>query len=163
MAVAVAKKAGARHVVITDVNDYRLGLATTMGATAAVNVSRESLESVQQKLHMTEGFDVGMEMSGNPSALNSMIANMRHGGRIAMLGIQPKDTGIDWDAIVFKGMTIKGIYGREMYETWYKMTAMLQGGLDISPIITHRFHYTEFQQGFDVMRAGKSGKVVLSW
>jgi threonine 3-dehydrogenase len=163
MAVAVAKKAGARHVVITDINDYRLELAAKMGATAAVNVSRDSLADVQQTLHMTEGFDVGLEMSGSPMALASMTANMRHGGRIAMLGIQPEGTAMDWNAVVFKGLTIKGIYGREMYETWYKMTSMIQGGMDIMPIITHRFSYKDFQAGFDAMRSGKSGKVVLDW
>jgi len=163
MAVAIAKSAGARHVVITDVNDYRLGLAKQMGATETVNVAQTRLEAVQQQLHMHEGFDVGLEMSGNAQAFREMIANMRHGGRIAMLGIQAPDTAIDWDAVVFKGLTLKGIYGREMYETWYKMTALIQAGMDISGVITHRFPYHEFQQGFDIMRSGKSGKIVLDW
>ncbi len=163
MAVAIAKKAGARHVVITDVNDYRLNLASKMGADVAVNVTKESLPEVQKRLNMREGFDVGLEMSGNPQAFASMLANMRHGGKIALLGIQPAGTGIDWDAVVFKGLTLQGIYGRKMYETWYKMTSLLQSGMDISPIITHRFHYTEFQKGFDAMRSGQSGKVILDW
>lgn len=163
MAVALARKAGARHVVITDVNDYRLELAHQMGACRTVNVARESLTDTMASLGMTEGFDVGLEMSGNPKALNDMITNMCHGGKIALLGIQPPGTAIDWDAVVFKGLYLKGIYGREMFETWYKMTAMLQGGMDISPIITHRFSYADFQQGFDVMRSGKSGKVILEW
>lgn len=162
MAVGMAKKAGARHVVITDMNDYRLALAEKMGA-VAVNIKTQTLEEVAQQLGMTEGFDVGLEMSGNPAALSQMIANMAHGGKIAMLGIQPGQTGIDWDAVVFKGLTIRGIYGRLMFETWYKLSMMLESGLDIAPIITHRFHYSEFQQGFDVMRSGNSGKVILDW
>ena len=163
MAVAIAKHAGARHVVITDVNDYRLDLAAKMGATRVVNVSKEKIEDVTQDLHMHEGFDVGLEMSGNPAAFRSMLANMRHGGKIAMLGIMAPDTGIDWDLVVFNGITIKGIYGREMYETWYKMTSMLQSGLDISSIITHRFNYKDFKEGFEIMRSGKSGKIILDW
>lgn len=163
MAVAIAKHAGARHVVITDVNEYRLGLAREMGATRAVNVAQEKLADVMRELHMTEGFDVGLEMSGHPSGLRDMLSTMRAGGKIAMLGIQPENTGIDWDAVVFKGLTIKGIYGREMFETWYKLTAMIQSGLNIQPIITHRFSYKDFQEGFDVMRTGQSGKVVLEW
>ncbi len=162
MAVAVAKQAGARYVVITDVNPYRLELARKMGATRALDVRTEKIEDVVKELEMKEGFDVGMEMSGNPDALRSMMANMCHGGKIALLGILPK-TAIDWDCVVFNGLTIKGIYGREMYETWYKMTSLIQSGLDISPVITHRFHYTDFQDGFDVMRSGNSGKVVLDW
>ena len=162
MAVAVAKKAGARHVVITDVNPYRLELARKMGATRALDVRTEKIEDTIKELGMKEGFDVGMEMSGNPDAIRSMMANMCHGGKIALLGILPK-TAIDWDYVVFNGLTIKGIYGREMYETWYKMTSLIQSGLDISPVITHRFHYTDFQDGFDVMRSGNSGKVVLDW
>lgn len=163
MAAAMAKKAGARYVVITDVNDYRLGLAKKMGADAVVNVGQEKLASATKKLGMTEGFDVGLEMSGNPEALNSMIAAMAHGGKIALLGIQPEETSIDWDAVVFKGLTLRGIYGRVFGETWYKLTAMIQSGMDVSPVITHRFHYTDFQKGFDVMRSGQSGKVVLEW
>lgn len=163
MAVAIAKHAGARYIVITDMNDYRLDLAKKMGATKAVNVKKEKLEDVQKDLGMHEGFDVGLEMSGNASALNSMIDNMCHGGKIAMLGIQAPNTSIDWDKVVFNGLTIKGIYGREMYETWYKMTSMIQTGLDISSVITHRFHFEEFEKGFDAMRSGNSGKVVLTW
>jgi threonine 3-dehydrogenase len=162
MAVGMAIKAGARHVVITDVNDYRLYLAKKMGATD-VHVQKQDLKQVMQELGMTEGFDVGMEMSGNPAALTQMIASMAHGGKIAMLGIQSDKTAIDWDAVVFKGLTIRGIYGRLMFETWYKLTSLLQSGLDISPIITHRFHYSEFEKGFDVMRSGNSGKVILDW
>lgn len=162
MAVGIAKKAGARHVVITDINDYRLDLARSMGATT-VNVQKQDLKQVTRDLGMTEGFDVGMEMSGTPAGLNQMVGTMAHGGKIAMLGIQSDKTGIDWDAVVFKGLTIRGIYGRLMFETWYKLTAMLQSGLDIKPIITHRFHYTDFQKGFDIMRSGNSGKVILDW
>jgi threonine 3-dehydrogenase len=162
MAAGMAKKAGARHVVITDVNDYRLDLAKRMGA-VPVNVATQKIEPVMQQLGMTEGFDVGLEMSGNPQALSQMIASMAHGGKIAMLGIQPGQTGIDWDAVVFKGLTIRGIYGRLMFETWYKLSMMMESGLDIAPIITHRFHYSEFQKGFDVMRSGNSGKVILDW
>lgn len=162
MAVAVAKQAGARYVVITDVNPYRLELARKMGATRALDIRTEKIEDVVKELGMKEGFDVGMEMSGNPDALRSMMANMCHGGKIALLGILPK-TAIDWDCVVFNGLTIKGIYGRKMYETWYKMTSLIQSGLDISPVITHRFHYTDFQDGFDVMRSGNSGKVILDW
>lgn len=162
MAVGIAKKAGARHVVITDINDYRLDLAASMGGTP-VNVQKQDLKVVMNDLGMTEGFDVGMEMSGNPAGLNQMIGTMAHGGKIALLGIQPGQTGIDWDAVVFKGLTLQGIYGRRFGETWYKLTSMLQSGLDIAPIITHRFHYTDFQKGFDVMRSGHSGKVILDW
>jgi threonine 3-dehydrogenase len=163
MAVAIVKKAGARNIVITDVNPDRLALAKRMGATRAVDVRTENLRDVQRELGMKEGFDVGLEMSGNPQALNEMIANMFHGGRIALLGIMPATAAVDWNAVVFNMLTIKGIYGREMYETWYKMTAMIQSGLDISPVITHRFHFTEFQTAFDLMRSGRSGKVVLNW
>jgi threonine 3-dehydrogenase len=163
MAIPMARRAGARHIVITDVNDYRLELARKMGATATVNVARDNIREVMKKLRMEEGFDVGLEMSGNPAALNMMIETMAHGGKIAMLGIQPENTGIDWNAVVFKGLTLKGIYGRLMFETWYKLTAMLQTGMDIAPIITHRFNYKDFQQGFDVMRSGQSGKVILEW
>ncbi len=163
MATAIAKQVGARKVVVTDVNPDRLALAKRMGATRTVDVSKEKLPDVQQELGMKEGFDIGLEMSGNPRALADMIDNMSHGGRIALLGIMPGAAAIDWNKVVFNMLTIKGIYGREMYETWYKMTALIQSGLDISPVITHRFHYTEFQQGFDLMRSGKSGKIVLNW
>ena len=163
MAVAMAKKAGARHVVVTDINDYRLTLAKDMGATASVNVKNESLENVMATLGMVEGFDVGLEMSGAPAGLNSMIAAMAHGGKMALLGIQPDNTGIDWNAVVFKGLTLRGIYGRVFGETWYKLTSMIESGMNISPVITHRFHYTDFQKGFDVMRSGMSGKVILEW
>jgi len=163
MAIPMARRAGARHIVITDVNDYRLDLARKMGASAAVNVAKEDIKTVMKNLHMSEGFDVGLEMSGNPAGLTMMIENMAHGGKIAMLGIQPDKAGIDWDAIVFKGLTIRGIYGRLMFETWYKLTAMIQSGMDIAPIITHRYSYKDFQEGFDVMRSGKSGKVILDW
>lgn len=163
MAVAICRHVGARHVVITDVNDYRLELARTMGATRAVNVSREKLEDVMGELGMTEGFDVGLEMSGAPSAFNSMLTTMNHGGKIAMLGIPPSGMSIDWNNVVFKGLFIKGIYGREMFETWYKMAALVQSGLNVNPIITHHFAAKDFQQGFDAMRSGQSGKVVLDW
>jgi len=163
MAVAIAKHAGARKIVVTDVNPDRLALATKMGATRTVDVSKEKLPDVQRDIGMKEGFDIGLEMSGNPRALNDMIDNMAHGGRIALLGIMPGAAAVDWNKVVFNMLTIRGIYGREMYETWYKMTAMIQSGLDISPVITHRFPFTEFQQGFDLMRSGKSGKIVLTW
>jgi threonine 3-dehydrogenase len=163
MAAAVVRHAGARFVVITDVNTRRLALAKKMGATLALNPNENGLAAVQKELGMTEGFDVGLEMSGNPAALRDMLANMSHGAKIAMLGIPPNDMAIDWRTVIFNMLTIKGIYGREMYETWYKMTVMLQSGLDISPIITHRFHYEEFEKGFDVMSAGQSGKVILNW
>jgi threonine 3-dehydrogenase len=163
MAAAVARHAGARYVVVTDVNPYRLELASRMGATRAVDVRSRSIASVQRELGMKEGFDVGLEMSGNPEAFRDMLANMAHGGRIAMLGIPSKEMAIDWPIVIFNMLTIQGIYGREMYETWYKMTVMLQSGLDISPVITHRYHYTEFEKGFQVMRTGQSGKVVLTW
>jgi len=163
MAVAIARHAGARHIVITDVNPYRLALAEKMGATLAVDVNRDTIEGAQKRLGMKEGFDVGLEMSGNPGALNSMLANMCHGGKIALLGILPGDVGINWETVIFNGLTIKGIYGREMYETWYKMTAMLQSGLDINAIITHHFHYTEYIEAFEVMKSGQSGKVILNW
>jgi threonine 3-dehydrogenase len=163
MATAVAKHAGARFIVVTDVNDYRLGLAKQLGATVAHNIRSGSLADLQQRLGMKEGFDVGLEMSGNPAALRDMIDNMAHGGKIAMLGIPSEPIAIDWNKVVFNMLTLKGIYGREMYETWYKMTVMLQSGLNIKPVITHRFHYTEFEQGFAVMNSGQSGKVVLDW
>ncbi|MDF2676559.1 MAG: L-threonine 3-dehydrogenase [Bacillota bacterium] len=163
MAAAVAKHAGARHVVVTDVNDYRLDLAKEMGATRTVNIIKENLQDVMKELKMKEGFDVGLEMSGNEKALNQMINNMTHGGKIAMLGIQESNAVIDWNKVVFNGLQIKGIYGREMYETWYKMSSMLKSGLDISKVITHRYHYTEFEKGFEAMISGQSGKVILDW
>jgi threonine 3-dehydrogenase len=163
MAAAIVRFIGARNVVITDVNEYRLGLARKMGVTRAVNVAQESLADVMAELGMTEGFDVGLEMSGAPPAFRTMLDTMNHGGRIAMLGIPPSDMSIDWTKVIFKGLFIKGIYGREMFETWYKMAALIQSGLDLSPIITHRFGIDDFQQGFDAMRSGQSGKVILSW
>ncbi len=163
MAVAVVQRAGARHVVITDLNPFRLDLARKMGATLAVNPIDTPLLEVQRRLKMTEGFDVGLEMSGSPQALSDMIGNMSHGGKIAVLGIPAKNAPMDWRPVIFNMLTIKGIYGREMYETWYKMSAMLESGLDISPVITHRFSFNEFQQGFDAMISGNTGKVVLDW
>ena len=163
MCAAIVRHAGARHVVITDVNPYRLELAGSMGVTSAVNVAEQSLADVQKQLGMEEGFDVGLEMSGNPSAFNDMITNMCHGGKIALLGIPEKDMAIDWNTVVFNMLTIKGIYGREMYETWYKMTVMLQSGLDIAPVITHRFKFDDFQNGFETALSGESGKVILEW
>ena len=163
MAAAVAKHVGARHVVITDVNEYRLDLARKMGATRAVNVANEKLEDVMTELGMTEGFDIGLEMSGVPIAFNGMLNNMNHGGKIAMLGIPPSDMAVDWNQVIFKGLIIKGIYGREMFETWYKMASLIQSGLDLSPIITHQFNIDDFQQGFDTMLSGQSGKVILNW
>jgi threonine 3-dehydrogenase len=163
MAAAVVKHAGARYVVVTDVNPYRLELAKRMGATVALDVRNESIADCQRKLGMKEGFDVGLEMSGNPHAFRDMLANMAHGGRIAMLGIPEKEMAIDWNTVIFNMLTIKGIYGREMYETWYKMTVMLQSGLNIEPVITHRYGFEDFQKGFDAMLSGKSGKVVLTW
>ncbi len=162
MAIGIAKKAGARHVVISDINPYRLELAKKMGVSATIDVRTQSITDVKEGLGITEGFDVGLEMSGSPAAFKDMIQNMCHGGKIAMLGIQP-DTAINWEEVIFNGLTIKGIYGREMYETWYKMSMLIESGLDISPIITHRFHYTDFQKGFDIMRSGNSGKVILDW
>ena len=163
MAAAVAQYAGARYVVVTDVNPWRLDLAKKMGADRVVDVRTENLADVQAELGMKEGFDVGMEMSGNPSAFRDLLSNMCHGGNIAMLGIPPEEIAIDWNTVVFNMLTIKGIYGRRMYETWYKMTVMLQGGLDITPVITHHFDYTEFEEGFEVMKSGESGKVILNW
>jgi len=163
MAVAIARHAGARFVVITDVNDYRLALAKTMGATVALNVKNGTLAGVQKELGMREGFDVGLEMSGSPAAFRDMIDNMCHGGKIAILGIPSGEMPIDWNKVVFNMLTIKGIYGREMYETWYQMTVMLQSGLKIKPVITHRFHYTDYEKAFEVMISGQSGKVILDW
>lgn len=163
MAAAIAQKVGARHVVITDVNDYRLSLAKQLGVTMAVNVSQQSLADVQQQLGMKEGFDVGLEMSGNPAALNDMLKALNHGGQMALLGIPPQQTAIDWDNVIFKGLEIKGIYGRQMYETWYKMIALLQSGLNIKPVITHQYPMADYQQAFEVMASGQSGKVILNW
>ena len=163
MATAIARFVGARHVVVTDVNDYRLGLATKMGASRAINVSRESLDDTMQALGMVEGFDVGLEMSGNPSAFRDLLRTMHHGGNVALLGIPPDDTAIDWNEVIFKGLMIKGVYGREMFETWYKMAAMLQSGLDVTPIITHRLPVDDYREGFEIMRSGQSGKVILDW
>lgn len=163
MAVAVVRHAGARHVVITDMNPKRLALAEKLGATAAVNVRTDSLEEVTSSLGMKEGFDVGLEMSGSPAALRSMLTAMCHGGKIAMLGIPAEPIAIDWNTVVFNMLTIKGIYGREMYETWYKMTVMIESGLDITPVITHRLPFNEFEAGFEAMQSGECGKVILDW
>ena len=163
MAAAICKYAGARYVVVTDVNPWRLELAKKMGATRVVDVRHERIADVQRELGMTEGFDVGLEMSGNANAFREMIANLCHGGKIAMLGIPSEDIAIDWNQVVFNMLTISGIYGRRMYETWYKMTVMLQGGLDIRQVITHHFDYTEFEKGFEIMKSGQSGKVILKW
>jgi len=163
MAAAVVRHAGARFVVITDVNPYRLELAKKMGVTVALNIREGKLPTVQKALGMTEGFDVGLEMSGNSTAFQDMLANMSHGAKIALLGIPSQEISIDWTTVIFNMLTLKGIYGREMYETWYKMTVMLQSGLDISPVITHRFHYEEFAKGFEVMNTGESAKVILNW
>ena len=163
MAAAVARHAGARYVVITDINPKRLKLAEKMGVTLAVNPKEQSLEAVQKKLGMQEGFDVGLEMSGNANAFRDMLNNMSHGAKIAMLGIPAHEIAIDWNHVVFNMLTIKGIYGREMYETWYKMTVMLESGLDIKPVITHRFPWQEFEKGFEAMKSGESGKVILDW
>jgi threonine 3-dehydrogenase len=163
MAAAIARHAGARHVVVTDVNPYRLDLAESMGATMTLDVRKEKIEDAQITLGMKEGFDVGMEMSGNPEALKSMLPNMCHGAKIALLGILPPETTINWDLVIFNGLTIQGIYGREMYETWYKMTAMIQSGLNIEPIITHRYDFNDYEAAFQAMRSGQSGKVILNW
>jgi threonine 3-dehydrogenase len=161
LAAAVVRHAGARFVVITDVNPYRLELARKFGVTRALDVRSGRIADVQKELGMLEGFDVGLEMSGNPSAFREMLVNMCHGARIAMLGIPPGEISIDWNTVIFNMLTIKGIYGREMYETWYKMTVMLQSGLDISPIVTHRFPFSEYQRAFEVMLSGNAGKVIL--
>lgn len=163
MAAAVCRHAGARHVVITDLNPRRLALAKTLGATRTVNVAEESLAEVQRSLGMTEGFDVGLEMSGSPAAFKDMLANMCHGGKVAMLGIPTEDLAIDWNTVIFNMLTIKGVYGREMYETWYKMSVLVESGMDISPVITHRLPYTDFEQGFQAMLAGEASKVILNW
>lgn len=163
MAVAIAKKAGARHVVITDVNEYRLDLARRMGASLAIDVRQSNPRAAMKELGMTEGFDVGLEMSGNGGAFRDMLDAMNHGGRVAILGIPPSDTAIDWNHVIFKGLVLKGIYGREMFETWYKMIAMLDSGLDVTPVLTHRYHVDAYQEAFEIMRSGQSGKVVLDW
>jgi len=163
MAIPVVKHAGARHIVITDMNPYRLALAKKMGATLAVNPAETSIAEVQKQLGMQEGFDVGLEMSGNGQALSDMIANMAHGGKIAILGIPAKEAPMNWRDVIFNMLTIKGIYGREMYETWYKMSVMMESGVDIEPVITHRYAYSDFQKGFDAMISGRTGKVVLDW
>ena len=163
MAAAVVRHAGARYVVITDVNEYRLDLARKMGVNLALNVKQTSIADAQKKLGMLEGFDVGLEMSGNASAFRDMIHNLSHGAKIAMLGLPSEDISINWREVIFNMLTIKGIYGREMYETWYKMTVLLQSGLDILPVITHRFSYRDYEEGFRVMRSGQSGKVILNW
>lgn len=163
MAAAVAKHAGARYIVVTDLNPYRLRLAEQLGATKTINVAERDIAGVIDELGMQEGFDVGLEMSGSGAAFADMLDVMCHGGKISLLGIQKPGTLIDWNTVVFNGITIKGIYGREMYETWYKMTSMIQTGLDVSSVITHHFHYTEYEKGFDVMRSGNSGKVILDW
>ena len=163
MAVGIAKFAGARSVVITDLNDYRLDLAKKMGATKCVNVGRESLEDAMKELGIDEGFDVGLEMSGAQPAFKQMLGNMMCGGKVSILGLQGKDMVTDWNTIIMKGLTLQGIYGRKMYQTWYQMKHMVQGGLDMEPVITHRYHYTEFEKGFEAMISGMSGKVVLSW
>jgi threonine 3-dehydrogenase len=163
MAIAICKHAGAKNVVITDINPYRLKLAEKMGATKVVNAMEESLDDVMRELGMTEGFDVGLEMSGNETAFRSMLSAMNHGGKVSLLGIPPGEMAIDWNEVIFKGLIIKGIYGREMYETWYKMAAMIQSGLDVSGVITHRLHINDFQKGFDAMESGLCGKVILDW
>ena len=163
MAVAIARYAGARHIVITDVNDYRLELARRMGASVALNVTRDSIDDTMQALGMEEGFDVGMEMSGNPTAFRDLLRTMHHGGKVALLGIPPDNTAIDWNDVIFKGLVLKGIYGREMFETWYKMSSMLQSGLDIEPVITHHFGIDDFEPAFQLMESGQSGKVILHW
>ncbi len=163
MAVAIARYAGARHVVITDVNDYRLDLARKMGATAAINVTKDLIDKTMIDLGMEEGFDVGMEMSGNPQAFRDMLRTMHHGGKVALLGIPPNDTAIDWNDVIFKGLEIKGIYGREMFETWYKMSSMLQSGLNMDPVITHHFPVDDYLPAFELMESGQTGKVILNW
>jgi len=163
MACAIAKYVGARHIVCTDINDYRLDLAKQAGATRVVNVANKDIMQVMPELGMTEGFDVGLEMSGNGNALRSMLKAMHHGGKIALLGIPPNDVAIDWNEVIFKGLIIKGIYGREMFETWYKMSAMLQNGLNVDSVITHHFGFNDFQHAFDVLNSGQSGKVILDW
>ena len=163
MAVAIARRVGAHHIVVTDVNDYRLHLAKLMGATRVVNVEKEDLHAVMDELIMLEGFDVGLEMSGVPAAFEAMLDTLNHGAKVAMLGLMPAGTGINWEQVIFKGLEIHGIYGRRMFETWYKMISMIQSGLDLSPIITHRFAVDDFQTAFEIMASGQSGKVILQW
>ena len=163
MAAAIAKFSGARHVVVTDLNQYRLDLATKLGATRTVNLKEEKLTDVMKEIGMTEGFDVGLEMSGSPAGLSDMIHNMKHGGKIALLGLQGTETKVDLETVIFNGLNIRGIYGRKVWDTWYKMSTMLQAGLDISPIITHRFDIKDYEKGFEAMISGNSGKVVLDW
>src|SRR5882672_10978469 len=163
MATSIARFVGARHVVVTDVNDYRLDLARKMGATRAINVQRESLDQTMKELGMQEGWDIGLEMSGNAAAFREMLRTMHHGGSVAILGIPPGETAIDWNEVIFKGLTLKGIYGREMFETWYKMSSLLQSGLNIDPVITHHLGVREFEKGFQTMGSGQSGKVILDW
>ena len=163
MAVAICNFVGARNVVVTDINDYRLELAKAMGATKVINISKNSIEEFYSQLNITNGFDVGLEMSGNPDAFNSMLEHMYHGGKIALLGLLPKSTNINWDNIIFKGLKVKGIYGREMYETWYKMTQMLKSGLDISKVLTHKINIDDYEQAFNIIGSGDCGKVVLKW
>ena len=163
MCASICKFVGARNVVITDINEYRLDLAKKLGATKAINISKEKIEDCFEELNIINGFDVGLEVSGNPSAFNNLLSKMYNGGSVALLGLLPKSTQINWDDIIFKGLHIKGIYGREMYETWYKMTQMLQSGLDISKILTHELPVDDFQKAFDIMESGKCGKVVLKW
>jgi len=163
MAVAIARRAGARHIVITDVNDYRLDLAAKMGATSTVNVTNQRLRDIMNALGMSEGFDVGLEMSGIPAAFNDMLETINHGGKIALLGLLPENTAINWNHVIFKGLEIHGIYGRRMFETWYKTIAMIESGLELAPVITHHFAAHDFQKGFDTMLSGQSGKVILDW
>jgi len=163
MAVAVAKHVGARHIVITDTNDFRLDLAKKMGASFALNVQHTSIDEAMRQLNMREGFDVGLEMSGHPQALSDMLAHMNHAGKVALLGFLPKDTQIDWNHIIMRGLEVKGIYGREMFETWYKMISMLQSGLNISSVITHEFYVDEYEKAFETMLSGKSGKIIINW
>ena len=163
MAVAICSFVGARNIVITDMNDFRLELARKMGATKTINVKNERIGNVYSELNMTSGFDVGLEMSGNPDAFRDMLENMYHGGRIALLGLLPKSTQINWDDIIFKGLHVKGIYGREMFETWYKITQMLRSGLDISGVLTHRFPIDDYKNAFEIVESGNCGKVVLEW
>lgn len=163
LSIPICKNAGARHVVITDVNPYRLALAEKLGASRAVNVGKENIKDVKKDLGIVEGFDVGLEMSGNGSAFNDMLKNMCHGGKIAILGIPSEEMAIDWSIVIFNMLTLKGIYGREMYETWYKMSVMIDSGLDIGKVITHHFHYSDYEEGFQIMNSGKSGKIILNW
>lgn len=163
MAAGICRQNGARRVIVTDVNQYRLDIAKKMGAHAVVNLKQDKLEDTMRAQGMVEGFDVGLEMSGNGAALNQLLKSMRNGGKVALLGIAGPGTVIDWNDVIFKGLTLQGIYGRKMYETWYKLMAMIEAGLDLTPIITHRFHYTEFEKGFEAMNSGHSGKVILDW